>query len=348
MSITRESFGKLRDGREVEKFTLTNKNGVRLCVSNYGGLLLSLEVPDKDGNMADILLGKKGIKGYIAGHPFFGAITGRVAGRITGGKFTLDGTTYELEKNNGENALHGGTDGFDKQVWEPTALEEDGASVLKLHYLDPDGHNGFPGNLDGTVTYTLTDDNELVIDYAFTTDKATPLAVTNHAYFNLKGEANGNILGHEFQILADSYAVADGEMTLTGEVRSVEGQANDFRQPVILRERIAGMHKKHGDNYFFEGGRTDEPRLVVRIREPESGRVLECLTTEPGMQLYTSAMIEEEVVTGKHGVYQLHAGFCLETQACPEGINKPDTLGDIVLRPGQDFTSRTIFRFSAE
>ncbi|MDP0497962.1 MAG: aldose epimerase family protein [Verrucomicrobiota bacterium JB024] len=347
MSITREPYGKLPDGREVEKFTLTNANGVRLCVTNYGGLLLSLEVPDRDGKTADVLLGKKGLRGYVAGHPYFGAITGRVAGRITGAKFTLDGVTYPLDKNDNDNCLHGGLDGFDKQVWEPTALEEDGASVLQLHYLDQDGHNGFPGNLDCTVTYRLTDDNALVIDYACTTDKATPLAVTNHAYFNLRGEDNGNILGHEFQILGDRYAVADAEMTLTGEVRSVEGQPNDLRQPVILRDRIAGIHKKHGDNYFFPEGRTAEPRLVARVREPESGRVMECLTTEPGVQFYSSAMIEDEVTTGKHGVYRLHAGFCLETQPCPEGVNKPDALGDIILRPGQNFTSRTIYRFSA-
>ncbi|MBC2595285.1 galactose mutarotase [Ruficoccus amylovorans] len=347
MSITREDYGQLPDGRTAELFTLTNAQGMVLRVTNYGGLLLSLEVPDRDGKKADVLLGKKDLNGYLAGHPFFGAITGRVAGRITGAKFTLDGTEYQLDKTDGDNCLHGGRDGYDKQLWEPTALEEEGASVLKLRYIDPAGHNGFPGTVDCTVTYRLTDAGELVIDYAFLTDKATPLAVTNHAYFNLRGEGNGDVLGHEIQILADTYAVANDTMTLTGEVRSVEGQANDLRQPVILGERIAGIHLHHGDNYFFQSGRTAEPRLVARVREPESGRVMECLTTEPGVQFYSSAMMED-TETGKHGNYFKHAGLCLETQGCPEGVNQPDTLGDIILRPGTAFTSRTIYRFSAE
>ncbi len=346
MAIKSTPYGTLPSGDAATLYTLTNANGMRMRVTNYGGIIVSLTAPDREGKQEDIVLGKRSLADYLAGHPYFGAITGRVAGRIKGAEFELEGQTYKLVANNGTNCLHGGLDGFDKCLWEASVVKDGEADVLRLHHLDPDGNNGFPGNLDCTVDYRLSDDNELIIDYRFTTDKPTPVAVTNHSYFNLKGEGKGDILGHEFTILADKYAVADDEMSLTGEIASVEGQQNDFRKTGGLGWRIEGIHQQHGDNYFFPEGRTTEPRLVARVREPETGRIMECLTTEPGLQFYTSSMMEpgEE---GKTANYKRHSAFCLETQGCPHAVHDP-AFGEIILLPGKTFTSRTIYKFSAE
>jgi aldose 1-epimerase len=342
MPVTASPYGTLPSGKAVTRFTLRNANGLEAEILDYGGIVAALRVPDCDGRFDDIVLGKPSLEGYLERHPYFGAITGRVAGRITGGRFTLDGEAFELEINNGPNHLHGGLDGLDRQLWEATA---DG-DTLRLHHLDPDGHNGYPGNLDGTVSYTLSDDDELRIDYRFTTDKPTPLTVTNHSYFNLKGEAGGKILDHEVQILASEYALAGEDMTLLGRKASVDGQANDFRQPALLADRIDGLHQGHGDLYFLDGGRTGEPRLAARVREASTGRVLETLTTEPCLQFYASAQMEEGE-NGKTRAYGLHDALCLETQAYPDAVNHPE-LGDIVLRPGQAFRSTTTYRFSVE
>lgn len=346
MAITSSPFGALPDGRPVDLFTLTNKHGLRVTITNYGGIVVSIETPDRDGNLADIVLGRPDLQGYLDGHPYFGAITGRVAGRITGAQFELNGVIYELEKNDGENNLHGGTDGFDKQLWEAEIIQEADEEVLSLFYTDPHLHNNFPGNLDCTVEYCLTDANELRIDYQLETDKPTPHTVTNHSYFNLKGEGNGDILDHTLQILADTYAVTDDNCTITGEIQAVDAKSGDFRQPVILRDCIADIHLRHGAAFFLNGGRTEEPRLVARVTEPTTGRTLECLTTEPNLQFYSSSMMEP-ATPGKRTPYDVHSAFCLEAQACPEAVNQ-DQLGDIILHPGDVFTSTTIYRFGVE
>lgn len=348
MAITSTPYGNLPGGEPVELFTLDNGRGLSVDITNYGGIVVAIRVPDRDGNIADVVLGKPDLASYLAGHPHFGAITGRVAGRVTGARFTLDGKEYRVAPNddNGINHLHGGEEGLDKALWRAETMVEDGREKLRLRHLDPDGHNGYPGNLDCTVDYSLSDDNALVIDYRLATDQPTPVTVTNHSYFNLAGEGSSDILGHELQIFADEYAVTDDEMTLLGQKRPVAG-ANDFREPAVIGDRIQDIHQNHGDAYFLCDGRTAEPRLVARVREPQSGRVLETLTTEPGMQLYLSAMMEPGEV-GKTGTHDRFAAICLEAQDYPDALNAPQLGCDIVLRPGQDFRSTTCYRFSVE
>lgn len=346
MSITRKPYGMLPDGQPVELFTLRNAHGLMAEITNYGGIIVSLHAPDRQGQLADICLGKKDLQGYLAGHPFFGAITGRVAGRITAGRFTLDGIHYELETNDEPNHLHGGSQALDKALWQAALITEGGIEKLRLSYRDPEGSNGYPGNLDGTVTYSLREDNGLWIEYAFTTDKATPLTVTNHSYFNLKGDGEGDILDHNVQIWAQAYAPTDAEMTLLGEKRPVEGTPEDFRQPVRLAERIDHLFLRHGSAYFLDGGHTAEPRRVARFSEAGSGRILEVFTTEPMVQFYTGAMMEPGE-PGKRTPYDVHSGLCCETQNYADGVNRPE-LGDIILRPGQHYASTTIYRLATD
>ncbi|WP_269540411.1 aldose epimerase family protein [Cerasicoccus fimbriatus] len=346
MPISSSPYGDLPTGETAQLFTLTNSHGLKVTITNYGGIVVSILAPDRDGNFADIALGKADLAGYLAGHPYFGAITGRVAGRVTHGKFSIDGEDYSLVINNEPNHLHGGLVGFDKILWNAEVVSESGQDKLRLTHRDPDGANGYPGNVDCRVDYSLTDEDELVIDYQFSTDKATPLVVTNHSYFNLKGQGEGTILDHEIQILANEVAVCDQEMTLLGEKRSVEGQANDFRKPAVIADRLSGLHEGHGDGYFLPEGRTAEPRLVARVREPKSGRTLEALTTEPYLQFYTSAQMEDGE-PGKTGSYVQYSGVCLEAQEYPDSVNSPE-LGVGVIRPGENFTSTTIYRFGVE
>lgn len=346
MPITSTFYGELSDGSPVQLFTLSNNADLTVKITDYGGIVVSIEAPDREGNVVDVALGKANLAGYLAGHPYMGAITGRVAGRLTGGKFTLDGQDYQLALNNGPNHLHGGIKAFDKVIWQAEVVTEDGQEKLRLRHHDPDGANGYPGNVDCTVDYAVTETGALRIDYHITTDRATPMAVTNHAYFNLKGEGEGTILDHEIWIIGDEVSVMDADMTLLGKKRSVNGLADDFRDPVILADRIAGLHEQHGSGYFLPGGRTSEPRLVARAREPQSGRVLETLTTEPYLQFYTSSQMEEGE-PGKTGAYGKHSAFCLEAQPYPDSVNSPE-LGDGVLRPGEDFRSTTIYRFTTD
>jgi len=346
MPITSTPYGELPDGSPVQRFTLANEAGMSADIMTYGGIVLSINVPDRDGNITDVALGKPDLAAYLAGHPHFGAISGRVAGRLTGGRFTLDGESYQLEINDGPNHLHGGSSSFDKMNWQPEIVMEDGQEKLRLRHHDPEGANGYPGNVDCTVDYVVTPDNELRIDYRITTDRATPMVVTNHSYFNLKGEGEGLILDHELQIFADEVAILDREMTLLGKKRSVDGTADDFREPALIGDRVAELHEQHGSGYFLPGGRTAEPRLVARVREPSSGRVLETLTTEPYLQFYTSSQMDEGE-GGKRVPYGKHCAFCLEAHEYSDAVNAPH-LGDGVLRPGEDFRSTTIYRFRTD
>lgn len=349
MSIQSKAFGTLPSGEAVSLFTLTNKNGLCAEVTNYGGILVALNVPDRTGKFADIVLGKDSLEGYLAGHPHFGATTGRVAGRISNATFTLEGKTYKLEANNGTNCLHGGLYGYDKLVWNAEIINDHGIEKLRLSVVDPDGSNGFPGNVECSVTYALLDDNTLEIGYKATTDKTTPLNLTNHSYFNLKGSGNGDVLKHEVQISADTVATVDENSTLIGKRDPVVAGFNDYREPIALHT----LKELVGDNadihFFLENGRTADPKPAAVVREPESGRIMEVFTTEPGVQFYAGLSLSEDgPEIGKNdAIHGPCTGFCLETQDYANSVNHPE-MGGAILKAGDTFTSTTLYRFSAK
>jgi len=349
MSIESESYGTLPAGGEVSLFTLVNADGLRAEVTNYGGTLVALYVPDRDGELDDIVLGKDDLQGYLDGHPCFGSTVGRVAGRIGGARFKLDGATYELEATQPPNCLHGGPEGYDKVLWKAEAAEIDGVEKLKLTYTDPDGHNGFPGTVEVTVTYALLDDNSLEIAYHAETDKATPFNLTNHSYFNLRGQGKGDVLRHHLQIFAGRVGSVDEDSTLLGRADPVREGYNDFREPIVLGD-LDKLEVGNADIHFFlESGRTHIPKPAAVVREPESGRVMEVFTTEPGVQFYAALNLSvEEPDHGKGGVlHRPREAFCLETQDYPDSVNFPE-MGDAILRPDEPFESKTIYRFSTE
>lgn len=345
MSITFENFGQLPSGESIQLFKLNNKNGLSAEVTNYGGILVSLHVPDRDGRLDDVVLGKDSLDAYVQGHPCFGSICGRVAGRIGGAQFQIDGQKYTLEANEGGvNNLHSGPEGFHLMVWNAAIVQEDGVEKLQLSLTEPDGHNGFPGNLHCTVTYALLDDNRLEIQYTATTDRTTPFNPTNHSYFNLKG--SGDILDHEVQILADKTALVDANSSLTGKSAPVVAGYSDFRDFVRLDTRSPLARGNADAHFFLNKGRTALPELAAVVKEPTTGRVLEVHTTEPGVQFYAGLFLSaDRPDTGKNGV--LHApchGLCLETQDYPDSINFPE-MGGAVLHPGETFRSTTCFCF---
>jgi len=343
MSASKESFGKTPDGRQVDLYTLTNVNGLRARITNYGAILVSLEVPDRDGKLADITLGFDTLDGYLTSHPYFGATVGRYANRIGGAKFVLEGVTYELAANNGPNHLHGGIKGFDKVIWNAEQIETEDEVGVKMTYLSKDGEEGYPGNLACIVTYTLTKDDELRISYEAETDKATVLNLTNHSYWNLAGQGSGDILGHELMLKADKYTVVDEGLIPTGEIRSVKDSPMDFTEPMTIGSRIAQVAGGYDHNYVLNSG-GGSLALCARVYEPTSGRVMEIRTTEPGVQLYTGNFLDGSI-TGKSGkVYKKHYGFCLETQHFPDSPNKPD-FPSVVLNPGQKYATVTVHKF---
>jgi aldose 1-epimerase len=343
--VTRAPFGKMPDGRAVEQFTLSNANGIEIRAITYGGIITSLRTPDRNGEFGDIVLGFDGLEGYLKGHPFFGAIVGRYGNRIAGGKFTLDGRTYTLATNNGPNHLHGGNAGFDKKVWSAEPAR-DGVGVVFTH-TSPDGDEGYPGTLQTRVTYTLTDQNELVVDYRATTDKPTPVNLTQHSYFNLAG--SGTILNHEITIHADRYTLVDATLIPTGELASVDGTPFDFRKPTAVGARIDRPHPqlKNGNGYdhnFVLNGNAGELRPAARIADPKTGRTVDISTTEPGVQFYTGNFLDGSLTGKGKQVYQRRAGLCLETQHYPDSPNKPAFPSSIV-RPGTEYRTTTVFRF---
>ena len=332
-------------------YTLTNAHGVEVRAMNYGGIILSLRVPDRKGQLADIVLGHDKAEGYMPNPPFLGAIVGRYANRIANGTFTLDGKTYTLPKNDGPNTLHGGiTRTFDKVLWDGEPLK--GKNGVAFTYLSKDGEEGFPGNLKVTVSYTLTDSNELVIDYQATTDKATPINVSQHSYFNLKGEGNGDILDHEIMINADKFTPVDKNLIPTGELRAVKGTPFDFTTSTKIGTRIEDPYEQmvlgHGyDHNFVLNRKGAGLSLAARVYEPTTGRVLEVSTTQPAVQFYTGNFLDGSV-TGKEGhVYKHRYGFCLETQHYPDSPNHPD-FPSTILKPGEKFHQTTVFKFSAK
>ena len=346
MSVNQESFGQTPEGREVDLYTLTNSNGLKARITNYGAILVSLEVPDRAGKLADITLGFDTLEGYLGEHPYFGAIVGRYANRIGKAKFTLNGVEYTLAANNGDNHLHGGLKGFDKVIWKLDDLKTEGRSaIVKLSYVSEDGEEGYPGNLACSVTYALTEDDELQISYEADTDKTTVLNLTNHTYFNLAGQGTGDILGHELMVDADKYTVVDEGLIPTGENRSVTNTPMDFTISASIGSRIDQVEGGYDHNYVLNSG-GGSLALCARVYEQTSGRVMEIHTTEPGVQFYTGNFLDGSV-TGKGGkAYEKHYGFCLETQHFPDSPNKP-TFPSVVLNPGQKYTTATVLKFSA-
>jgi aldose 1-epimerase len=345
--MQKRAFGRTADGQAVDLYTLTNKNGMEVAITNYGGTVVTLKAPDRNGKVADVVLGFDTLESYFGPNPYFGALIGRYGNRIAKGKFKLDGKEYTLARNNGENALHGGLKGFDKRVW--TAREApDG---LELTYVSADGEEGYPGALTSTVKYSLSDNNELKIDYAAATDKDTVLNLTNHSYFNLAGEGEGDILSHEMTINADRFTPVDSGLIPTGELRPVEGTPFDFRKPTAIGARIANadeqlkLGKGYDHNFVLTSG-GGSMALAARVTEAKSGRVMEVLTDQPGVQFYTGNFLDG-TVKGKGGkVYAHRYGFCLETQHFPDSPNQK-TFPSTVLKPGQKYQTSTVYKFSA-
>ena len=341
-----------QEGRQVNLYTLTNSHGVEVHAMNYGGIILSIRVPDRKGELADVVLGHETLEGYVPNPPYLGAIVGRYANRIANASFALDGKTYTLPKNDGPNTLHGGTTRtFDKVVWEAEPVGKNGVA---FSYLSKDGEEGFPGNVKVKVTYTLTDGNALIIDYEATSDKATPINVSQHSYFNLKGEGNGDILDHEIMINADRFTPVDKNLIPTGELRPVKGTPLDFTKSTKIGARIDDSYDQlvlgHGYDHNFvlnQKPRQNDEVLAARVHEPSTGRTLEVWTTQPGVQFYTGNFLDG-TVTGKGGhVYKRRFGFCLETQHFPDSPNHPD-FPTTILKPGETFHQKTVFKFSAK
>lgn len=350
-----EAFGKTADGAAVEVFTLTNTKGIKLRAMTYGAIVLSIETPDREGKTADITLGYNTVAEYIADTPYFGAIVGRYGNRIALGRFSLDGADYTLARNNGEGetkcSLHGGLKGFDKVLWKGEGFTKEGAQGVKFSYLSKDGEEGYPGNLNLSVTYLLTDDNEWQIRYEMTTDKATPVNVTQHCYFNLKGEGNGDILGHELKLAAAKYTPVTAALIPTGEIAPVSDTPFDFRKPTAIGARIDAENEqlKFGNGYdhnWVLDNQDGSLALAASVYEPTSGRTMEVLTTEPGIQFYCGNFLDGKQ-TGKAGKkYEFRNGFCLETQHYPDSPNQP-RFPSTILKPGEVKVSSTVYRFGS-
>ncbi|MBP8131499.1 MAG: galactose mutarotase [Candidatus Hydrogenedentes bacterium] len=351
MPIISETLGMPPDGRAALLFTLTNARGMRARITNIGGAIVSIETPDRHGALADLVLGFDALDKYMTNKPHFGCIVGRFANRIAKGRFTLDGVMYQLAVNNGPNHLHGGLQGFSKKFWEAEMVEEAGASGVRLRYVSPNGEESYPGTLACTVTYRLTDANELCIGYEAETDAPTNVNLTNHSYFNLAGHDAGEIRGHELTVNADCFTPVDATLIPTGELRPVAGTPLDFREPALIGARIDAddgqLRLGHGyDHNYVINGESGQLRFAARAVEYASGRVMEVHTTQPGMQLYTGNMLDGTHI-GKGGRPCLRrTGFCLETQHFPDSPNQPG-FPSVVLRPGERYAHTTVFKFGA-
>jgi len=348
--VEKAAYGKMKDGTAIDLYTLKNAKGMVTRIITYGGIVTELHTADRAGKVADVVLGFKTLEPYLGDHPYFGAIIGRVGNRIAKGRFTLHGKAYALATNNGANHLHGGLKGFDKVVWKAEAVKAADGAALKLTYLSRDGEEGYPGNLSVTVVYTLTNQNELRIDYAATTDKATPVNLTNHSYFNLAGEGTGDILGHELMLAADRFTPVESTLIPTGELKAVAGTPMDFTKAMTIGSRIDKVPLAppggYDHNYVLTGG-GGSLALAARVREPRSGRVMEVHTTEPGVQLYTGNFLDGSL-KGKRGTaYAKHSGFCLETQHFPDSVNHPN-FPSTILEPGRTYRTTTEYRFSSQ
>lgn len=345
MNIVKSAFGTLPDGSAVDLYTLTNKNGLKAQLITYGAILVSLDLPDRNGAFADCVLGYDAFDNYLSVGNYFGATIGRYGNRIAKGKFVLDGKTYKLAANNGPNHLHGGIVGYDKVLWKGEPVQDSTGVGVKFTYLSKDGEEGYPGNLDVAVTYVLNDQNELIISYEAKTDKPTVVNLTNHSFWNLTG-GQRDILGHELELAADRYTPVDDGLIPTGELVPVAGTPMTFLEPMAIGARIAQVPGGYDHNYVLTSG-GGSLALAARVYEPESGRVMEISTLEPGIQFYTGNFLDGTII-GKGGrVYAKHWGFCLETQHFPDSPNHPN-FPTTVLRPGETYKTITVHRFSTK
>jgi len=346
MSVEKTVFGKTSEGVEVDLYTCTNANGVVLKMTNYGATTVSLEVPDRDGKMANITMGFDSLDGYLGKHPYFGATVGRYCNRIAKGKFTLDGQEYTLATNNGPNHLHGGNVGFNKVVWDAEPFETETGVGVKFTYLSKDGEEGYPGSLNATAVYTLTNDDELVVEFTATTDKPTPVNLTNHNYWTLGGEGTGTIRDHVLEIPADKYLPVDETLIPTGELADVAGTPLDFTKPEKIGARLDQIKADPVgyDHCYALRGEIGEMKLAARVIDPDSGRVMEIYTTQPGLQFYSGNFLDGSADSGG---YQQYDGFCLETQHFPDSPNQP-TFPNTILKPGETYQHKTVHKFFAE
>ena len=353
MNVERQHFGTMPDGRDVWLYQLTNANGLRADITTYGGAVVRLFVPDRQGRLDDVVLGFDNLPDYIEKSPYFGCITGRYANRIAKGRFTLDGTEYTLATNNMGNHLHGGEKGFDKVLWEPEPTRDADSVGLKLSYLSPDGEEGYPGNLKTTVIYRLTNANELVIDYRAETDKPTVVNLTNHSYWNLAGAGAQDILDHELHINADAFTPVDETLIPTGEIQPVQNTPFDFTTPTAIGDRIDADDVQiqrgggYDHNYVLNKPEPGAMTLAARVYEPTTGRVMEVRTTEPGIQFYSGNFLDGTIDGKLSRIYAHRYGFCLETQHFPDSPNQPN-FPSTVLRPGQTYRTTTIYAFDAK
>jgi aldose 1-epimerase len=360
-TVTSAPFGTTPDGKAVEIFTMKNSNGLEVHAMTYGAIITSIKTPDETGKLGDIVLGFDSLGGYtnpayIAHLPYFGAVVGRYANRIAGGKFSIDGTQYQLPTNDGPNSLHGGTKGFDQRVWDGTPFQNDTAAGVVLTYTSPDGQEGYPGTLNVQVTYTLTNSNELVVDYHATTDKPTIVNLAQHSYWNLENDGKTDILTHKLMINADSFTPIDSTFIPTGKIEAVAGTPFDFRTPKEIGRDINEDNqqlkyaKGYDDNWVLNKTPTDSATgltVAAEVWAPTTGRTLEVLTNQPGIQFYSGNFLDG-TITGKDGItYGHRAAFALETQHFPDSPNHPD-FPSTVLRPGEQYNTRTIFRFGVE
>jgi aldose 1-epimerase len=350
-SVKMQPYGKMPDGTPIDLYTLTNVSGMKAGIITYGGTVVSLTTPDKKGKLADVVLGMDTLEGYMHQPNFFGALIGRYGNRIGHGAFKLEGKTYTLPRNDHENTLHGGPEGFDKRVWKGRELSTANGPAVELTYISKDGEEGFPGTLTAKVVYTLTDDNELKIEYTATTDKPTVVNLTNHSYFNLAGAGVGDNLKHQVTINADRFTPVDEGLIPTGELKPVKGTPFDFTRPTAIGARIGqdDPQLKFGKGYdhnWVLNKRAGMLAKAAEVYEPTSGRVMEVFTTEPGLQFYTGNFLDG-TVTGKGGIaYPLRAGFCMETQHYPDSPNQPN-FPSTGLQPGKTYHTTTIYKFSA-
>lgn len=342
-TVQKDNFGKLTNGDAVEIYTITNSNGLRTRVMTWGAGLVEMSVPDRDGKLADVTLGFDKLDSYLTRHPYFGTTTGRYANRIAKGAFTLDGKTYKLATNNGPNHLHGGLKGFDMRNWKGEAL----ANGVRFSYTSADGEEGYPGTLKVAITYTLTDKNELRLDYEATTDKTTVVNLTNHAYWNLAGAGAGDIFEHELTLHSSKLTAVDETSIPTGKIEATAGGAMDFTQAKAVGKDFAKVPGGYDHNYVIDQAKPGALTVAAEVREPKSGRVMKVSTTEPGIQFYTGNFLDGSVI-GKGGIaYKKNYGLCLETQHYPDSPNQPE-FPTTMLRPGENFRSTTVYEFSAK
>ncbi len=343
MSVSKSPFGKTADGKQIELYTCVNAQGLVMKVMTYGATVVEIQTPDRNGKLANITLGFDSLPGYLGEHPYFGATVGRYANRIAKGKFTLDGKHYTLATNNGTNHLHGGIVGFSRVVWDAQTVKKDDAVGVKFTYVSKDGEEGYPGNLKASVTMTLSNDDAMRIDYEAVTDKATPINLTNHSYWNLAGAGSGTILNHQLMLTADKYLPVDDTLIPTGKLADVADTPFDFRKPHRIGQRIDQVtgDPPGYDHCFVLRSQDGTMALAARVTEPGSGRVLEVLTTQPGIQFYTGNFLDG---SSANGGYNRNDGLCLETQHYPDSPNR-NAFPGVILRPGEVYRQSTLHRF---